>query len=86
MAVTPGNRYAIALANRSGARVLTVLSVDGVSAVSGELAGWDQAGHVLDRDQRTQMRSQGRRSGSPPLGRADRTLGGASARVGGRLQ
>lgn len=55
VAATPGKRYAIALANRSGARVLTVISVDGVNAVSGETAGWDQAGYVLDRGQRAQI-------------------------------
>ncbi len=55
VAGTPGHRYAIALANRSGARVLTVLSVDGVNAVSGETAAWDQAGYVLDRGQRAQI-------------------------------
>ncbi|MCX8113861.1 MAG: hypothetical protein N3D71_02195 [Burkholderiaceae bacterium] len=51
----PGNRYAIALANRSGARVLTVISVDGVNAVSGEMAAWEQVGYVLARGQRTQI-------------------------------
>lgn len=55
VAATPGSRYAIALANRSGARVLTVISVDGVNAVSGETAGWDQARYVLDRGQRAQI-------------------------------
>lgn len=43
----PGNRYAIALANRSGGRVLSVVSVDGVNVVSGETAAPDQAGYVL---------------------------------------
>lgn len=55
VAGTPGDRYAIALANRSGARVLTVISVDGVNAVSGETASWDQAGYVLDRGRRAQI-------------------------------
>lgn len=55
VAGTPGNRYAIALANRSGARVLTVISVDGINAVSGETAGWDQAGYVLERGQFSQI-------------------------------
>jgi hypothetical protein len=55
VAGTPGNRYAIALANRSGARVLAVISVDGVNAVSGETAGWDQTGYVLERGQRAQI-------------------------------
>jgi hypothetical protein len=55
VAGTPGNRYAIALANRSGARVLAVIAVDGVNAVSGETAGWDQTGYVLERGQRAQI-------------------------------
>lgn len=55
IAATPGSRYAIALANRSRGRVLTVISVDGVNAVSGEAAGWDQTGYVLERGQRARI-------------------------------
>ena len=44
----PGDRYAVRLTNRSGARVLVVLSVDGVNAVSGETAAVGQTGYVLD--------------------------------------
>ena len=43
----PGDRYAVRLTNRSGARVLVVLSVDGVNAVSGETAAVGQTGYVL---------------------------------------
>ena len=43
----PGERYAVRLTNRSGARVLVVLSVDGVNAVSGETATPAQTGYVL---------------------------------------
>jgi hypothetical protein len=43
----PGNRYAVQLVNRTGARVLVVLSVDGVNAVTGETAGVGQSGYVL---------------------------------------
>jgi hypothetical protein len=43
----PGDRYAIRLTNRSGSRVLVVLSVDGVNAVSGETAATGQTGYVL---------------------------------------
>jgi hypothetical protein len=43
----PGDRYAVRLTNRSGARVLVVLSVDGVNAVSGESAAVGQTGYVL---------------------------------------
>jgi hypothetical protein len=43
----PGERYAVRLTNRSGARVLVVLSVDGVNAISGENATTSQTGYVL---------------------------------------
>ena len=43
----PGDRYAVRLTNRSGGRVLVVLSVDGVNAVSGENAAVGQTGYVL---------------------------------------
>ena len=48
---TPGNEYQIRVRNRTGAEVLTVVSVDGVNAVSGETASWDQTGYVLGRFQ-----------------------------------
>ena len=47
VAGVPGHRYAVRLVNRSGGRLLTVLSVDGVNAVTGETAGADQNGYVL---------------------------------------
>lgn len=43
----PGDRYAVRLSNRTGGRVLVVLSVDGVNAVSGETAATGQTGYVL---------------------------------------
>jgi hypothetical protein len=43
----PGDRYAVRLTNRSAGRVLVVLSVDGVNAVSGETAAVAQTGYVL---------------------------------------
>lgn len=43
----PGERYAVRLSNRSGARVLVVLSVDGVNAVTGQTAATGQSGYVL---------------------------------------
>jgi hypothetical protein len=43
----PGHRYQIQLRNREGERVLGVLSVDGVNAVSGDTADWSQTGYVL---------------------------------------
>lgn len=47
VAGNPGERYAIRLSNRSNERVLAVLSVDGVNAVTGESAGAQQSGYVL---------------------------------------
>ncbi|MDE1962218.1 MAG: hypothetical protein KGI64_09265 [Xanthomonadaceae bacterium] len=47
VAGTPGHRYGVRLTNRSGQRVLAVLSVDGVNAISGETASPDQSGYVL---------------------------------------
>ncbi|HSX64313.1 MAG TPA: hypothetical protein VLF15_06260, partial [Pseudoxanthomonas sp.] len=39
----PGHRYAVRLTNTSGRRVLVVLSVDGVNAVTGQTADPAQA-------------------------------------------
>lgn len=55
VAGTPGNRYAVSLRNRSGGRLLTVLSVDGVNAVSGQTAAAQQSGYVLDAGQRAEI-------------------------------
>jgi hypothetical protein len=51
----PGDRYAVRLSNRSGARVLVVLSVDGVNAVSGDTAATGQTGYVLGPWQTTEI-------------------------------
>lgn len=56
VAGTPGSRYAVVVRNRSGARVLAVLAVDGVNAVSGETAAWNQTGYVLGPFQRYEVR------------------------------
>ena len=55
VAGTPGHRYSVRLSNRTGGRVMAVLSVDGVNAVSGETAGSDQNGYVLDAWQSTEI-------------------------------
>ncbi|GAB2509206.1 hypothetical protein [Lysobacter humi (ex Lee et al. 2017)] len=52
---TPGHRYAVRLTNRSPERVLVVLSVDGVNAVSGQTADPSQAGYVLEPWQTTEV-------------------------------
>jgi hypothetical protein len=47
VAGTPGERYAVYVANRTAGRLLTVVSVDGINAVTGETASADQNGYVL---------------------------------------
>ena len=44
---TPGQEYGIRVCNRTGERVLAVMSVDGVNVVSGETASPAQSGYVL---------------------------------------
>ncbi len=44
----PGNEYAVRIRNCSGQRLLAVLSVDGVNAVSGETASFGQSGYVIE--------------------------------------
>jgi hypothetical protein len=55
VAGTPGHRYAVRLTNTTGERVLVVLSVDGVNAVSGETANPGQTGYVLAPWQSTEI-------------------------------
>ncbi|HZV23628.1 MAG TPA: hypothetical protein VFF93_07660 [Luteimonas sp.] len=55
VAGTPGHRYAVRLTNTTGERVLVVLSVDGVNAVSGETAHPAQTGYVLAPWQSTEV-------------------------------
>lgn len=52
----PGHRFAVVLQNLTGERVLAVLSVDGVNAVSGQTASSTQAGYVLEPWQRAEIR------------------------------
>lgn len=55
VAGSPGHRYSVRIANRLGERVMAVLSVDGVNAVSGETANPEQSGYVLDAYQSTDV-------------------------------
>lgn len=55
VAGVPGHRYTVRLHNRTGARVLTVLSVDGVNAITGQTADPRQSGYVLDAYATTQV-------------------------------
>ncbi|MDP1613343.1 MAG: hypothetical protein Q8M11_19975 [Sulfuritalea sp.] len=50
-----GQRYAVELRNRGGGRILTVLSVDGVNAITGETAAAAQSGYVLDAWSRAEI-------------------------------
>jgi hypothetical protein len=43
----PGNEYQIRVSNRTSGEILSVVSVDGINAVSGETANWNQTGYVL---------------------------------------
>ena len=52
----PGHRFSVTMQNLSGERVLAVLSVDGVNAISGQTAGASQAGYVLEPWQRVEIR------------------------------
>lgn len=47
VAGSPGTRYAVRIANRSGERILAVAAVDGVNVISGDTASWSQTGYVL---------------------------------------
>ena len=52
----PGNEYQIRIANRGRQDILSVVSVDGVNAVSGETANWTQTGYVLGNYQAFDIR------------------------------
>ncbi len=43
----PGHEYRLVLRNRSGARVLAVVSVDGVNVITGQSADPSQSGYVI---------------------------------------
>jgi len=47
VAGAPGHRYGVRIVNRTNTRVLTVLSVDGVNAITGQTADPNQSGYVL---------------------------------------
>ncbi|MCJ7838526.1 MAG: hypothetical protein MUP61_04840, partial [Burkholderiales bacterium] len=50
-----GERYAVELRNRTGGRILAVLSVDGVNAITGQTAAASQSGYVLDPWRRAEI-------------------------------
>jgi hypothetical protein len=43
----PGRNFAVRVHNRSGGRLLSVTSIDGVNVISGETAGSSQSGYVF---------------------------------------
>jgi hypothetical protein len=45
---TPGHEYAVRVRNCTGRRLLAVVSVDGVNAVTGETASTGQSGYVIE--------------------------------------
>lgn len=51
----PGRPYAVRLTNTTDRRVLVVLSVDGINAITGETAAVSQTGYVLEPWQSTQV-------------------------------
>ncbi len=51
----PGHRYSVRMTNTTGERVLVVLSVDGVNAISGATAAANQTGYVLGPWQSTEI-------------------------------
>jgi hypothetical protein len=55
VAGTPGNRYAVNVRNKSGGRVLTVISVDGINALNGQTAATSQSGYVLSASQSAEI-------------------------------
>lgn len=51
----PGARYGIEIRNGAAGRLLAVTSVDGVNVLSGDTAGFDQAGYVFDPGEQYQI-------------------------------
>jgi hypothetical protein len=48
VAGAPGAKYSLLLNNKTGRRVLTVVSVDGINAITGDTAAPAQSGYVLE--------------------------------------
>lgn len=56
VAGVPGHRYALNIQNHLSERVMTVVSVDGINAVTGQTAGAQQSGYVLAPWESAQVR------------------------------
>jgi hypothetical protein len=55
VAGTPGAKYSVAVANRTGERVMAVMSVDGVNVLNGDNANFNQPGYVFNGYQRYEV-------------------------------
>lgn len=51
----PGARYAVRVVNRSGERVMAVVAIDGINILTGQAAGVDQDGYVLEPWQHAEL-------------------------------
>ncbi|WP_411879018.1 hypothetical protein [Polaromonas sp. YR568] len=78
-----GARYAIAVRNKLGERVLAVTAVDGVNVLSGETAAWDQTGYVFSPWQQYEVTGW-RKSSSEVAAFEFSALGGSYAGRTGR--
>lgn len=47
IAGNPGHQYSLILRNKTGGRILTVASIDGLNVINGEVASPNQTGYVL---------------------------------------
>ncbi|MGZ3239806.1 MAG: hypothetical protein ACXWIN_12135 [Burkholderiaceae bacterium] len=56
VAGNPGDRYAIEIKNRTGGRLLSVVSVDGINVLNGATASISQSGYVLDAQQSIEVK------------------------------
>lgn len=52
----PGDRYAVEITNKTGGRILSVLSVDGVNVLTGATASPQQSGYVLPARQPVEIK------------------------------
>ncbi|MFZ6741999.1 hypothetical protein ACO0LC_02120 [Undibacterium sp. JH2W] len=52
----PGERYAVEITNKTGGRILSVLSVDGVNVLTGATASPQQSGYVLAGQQPVEVK------------------------------
>ena len=55
VAGTPGAKYSVSVANATGGRVLSVISVDGVNVLDGKTANTNQSGYVFNRYQKYEI-------------------------------